>query len=86
MVNETVRGDRSSPFTILLDSTASVSWRTRINCGNFMGADPTAERLLVQWSEGEAFWPLNVEDALQLPPPTELGNDRRRHVARSRGK
>lgn len=31
------------------------------------------EKLLVQWSEGEAFWALNVEDAQQLPPPVELG-------------
>ena len=30
------------------------------------------ERLLVRWSAGEAFWPLNVEDARQLPPPAEL--------------
>lgn len=31
------------------------------------------ERLLARWSAGEAFWPLNVEDARQLPPPAELG-------------
>jgi len=31
------------------------------------------ERLLVRWPAGEAFWPLNVEDARQLPPPAELG-------------
>jgi hypothetical protein len=30
------------------------------------------EKLLVRWATGEAFWPLNVEDARQLPPPSEL--------------
>jgi len=30
------------------------------------------EKLLVRWPEGEAFWPLNVEDARQLPPPDQL--------------
>lgn len=30
------------------------------------------EGLLVRWPSGEAFWPLNVEDARQLPPPVEL--------------
>ena len=30
------------------------------------------ERLLVRWPAGEGFWPLNVEDAQQLPPPAEL--------------
>ena len=30
------------------------------------------QKLLVRWSEREAFWPLNVEDARQLPPPAEL--------------
>lgn len=32
------------------------------------------EQLLVQWPGGEAFWPMNVEDAHQLPPPAELAN------------
>jgi hypothetical protein len=30
------------------------------------------ERLLVAWGDHEAFFPLNVEDSRQLPPPTEL--------------
>lgn len=30
------------------------------------------EKLLVRWPAGEGFWPLNVEDARQLPPPSEL--------------
>ena len=30
------------------------------------------QKLLVRWSAGEGFWPLNVEDAQQLPPPAEL--------------
>lgn len=30
------------------------------------------EKLLVRWPAGEGFWPLNVEDAQQLPPPAEL--------------
>jgi hypothetical protein len=29
-------------------------------------------KLLVRWPEGEAFWPLNVEDARRLPPPAAL--------------
>lgn len=32
------------------------------------------EKLLVRWMDGEAFWPLNVEDAQRLPPPAELEN------------
>ena len=30
-------------------------------------------QLRVVWSDGEASWPLNVEDAQRLPPPAELG-------------
>lgn len=30
------------------------------------------EKLLVRWTEGEAFLPLNVEDSRALPPPVEL--------------
>lgn len=30
------------------------------------------ERLLVHWSDGQAYWALNVQDARQLPPPAEL--------------
>ena len=30
------------------------------------------EKLLVRWPEGEAFWPMNVDDARHLPPPAEL--------------
>jgi len=29
-------------------------------------------RLLVRWSDDEAFWPINVEDIKTLPPPPEL--------------
>ncbi len=32
------------------------------------------EKLHVCWPEGEGFWPLNVEDASQLPPPIALEN------------
>lgn len=34
-------------------------------------AEPPA-KLVVTWPEGEALWPLNVEDARQLPPPSVL--------------
>lgn len=30
------------------------------------------ERLLVRWADHEAFWPLNVEDSRELPPPPQL--------------
>jgi len=30
------------------------------------------QKLLIRWPEGEAFWPLNVEDSRQLPPPALL--------------
>jgi hypothetical protein len=30
------------------------------------------QKLLVRWDSGEAFWPLNVEDASHLPPPEKL--------------
>lgn len=30
------------------------------------------EKLLVRWTDGEAFLPLNVEDSRALPPPVEL--------------
>jgi len=30
------------------------------------------EKLLVRWSDGEAYWPLNVEDARQLPSPAAI--------------
>ena len=32
------------------------------------------EQLRVRWPDGKAFWPLNVEDARQLPPPAGLEN------------
>ncbi|MDA1016092.1 MAG: hypothetical protein O3A00_16755 [Planctomycetota bacterium] len=32
------------------------------------------ETIMVRWPEGEAFWPLNVDDPRQLPPPAELEN------------
>lgn len=30
------------------------------------------EKLVVRWDEGEACWPLNVEDTQSLPPPARL--------------
>ena len=30
------------------------------------------EKLLVRWPDGEAYWPLNVEDARQLPSPAAI--------------
>jgi len=31
-------------------------------------------KLLVRWDAGQAFWPINVEDARLLPPPAELAS------------
>jgi len=56
----------------LLDSEDwTVRGRAEIDVVSWKPVQPP-ERLLVQWSAGEAFWPLNVEDARQLPPPAEL--------------
>ena len=32
------------------------------------------DKLLVQWADKDAFWPLNVEDSRDLPPPSQLEN------------
>jgi hypothetical protein len=53
----------------------AAQWKASGNAGEvtilWEPIEPPA-KLVVSWPEGEALWPLNVEDARQLPPPAAL--------------